>query len=207
MDKRQVEDILKEYNLSPQTKLVDVEVREGQTKLLTAMPKPEERDKLVEGAVFKIIKQASLKDLEKYIGVPDDIAKLRTHPNMPGNIGPASWRTSRRQPVAITFGNSMLKPETATSYEKQALKEMAREYIFGDSKKVSSDMVKVIENFYHDREIAVFPLRNITVWPEANFVISQDVNVLLANKIKIYSGGKITNYGYLKINCVSLHGN
>jgi hypothetical protein len=207
MPQRVLKDILSKYNLQEiEGQLKDITVPKGTKMFLTNRPRSEYRENAVQG-VYRTLKPKSLTEVKKWIGIPDEVARKRRILNVEGPVGPAAWRTARTLETVALPSPEKFEMAKANAPQRRMLKEVARNFVYGDSKTLVPAELAMAEQVLIGAVLVAVASKNIVIEHDAQLVVQPDVWVLAANAIKIYQGGQLIANGTLMVDCVSMQGN
>jgi hypothetical protein len=144
---------------------------------------------------LKKLEPKDIKDVKRWIGVPDEIGMKRA---------PAFKLPSRVPAVDSPKDLRRLAPE-----EQISLRQLAHEYVHGDSRRVAA-FTPVLNQLVIGSWINVFAIRqDVHIHNGAVLTIGASVKVLLAANIYIWAGGqlRVVPPGPAKVDCYSITGN
>lgn len=189
-DLRALEQRVKHYGLSLDPKKLEEKVISKDEKLvLSAAPGQGCKD-----GPTHVLETQDIDQLKRWIGVPDAIAEQRCcHRNPPA---PRGWLVQTK--------NEHTLARAARRVEPDAMHRLAREYVFGDARRLLA-YKPILEQFYGRFRIPLWLFRRIVVGPGAvlEFNTSNPV-VLQAGTIEIAATGRIVSRSSLNVDCISL---
>ncbi len=154
-----------------------------------------------------VLKTNDFDDLNKWIGVPDGIFD---------QIDPFAEPPRReamraiREPVSVLHdaesaraSTTACKHDVEETYSPILARDVARAYLYGDSRKLQRLKPWLSERF-PSVEIALWPFLEIIVKSGSVLEFGPGPNVLVARRVTIEKGGVIRTHGHLKIDVTIL---
>jgi hypothetical protein len=176
------------------SKLKSLVVPAGETHMISSRDPKQRGVKWLSDVGYKL-QPKSIVQMKKWIGIPDEIARQRVRPQ----VGPSRM-----------VSPDLLESDRASRHEVMgAAIATGRDYITGDSSKISQAQVQAIDSVLHITDhIHIFPVfMDVTIDHNATLVLGPDINSFHCGNLVIKTGGKMTcKSTYTAISAYSVKG-
>lgn len=141
---------------------------------------------------YSYLTPKTIDDVKRWIGVADEVAARKPCASL--------------CPSNVTIVKSVSDLRNLSAAEMRGMYALGREYVHGDSRRLSVYR-PILDALLIDAVIiGVFLREDIDVYSGSVLEIGSDVRVLWARNIRIWHGGTIRIEGEVKIDCVSIQG-